>query len=203
MLARNRDSPLMPKDRSSSFVISNRLRCSSESMLYASDAVISGVSVSVSPGTIAPSMRNSGGTPAVRCRSDAFLATICSSRSLRVVTSRFSFVRRRRSVRRRFLQHFLGGRETALQLLQGIAAQRQHPVVDRRALDLTGRRALEDQVLDPRGERHHYVDALAAAVPGAVALEADMAVADVGVQRLVAVELQLKQRFFRQLDLAA
>ena len=72
-LPRNRDSPLIPNEKSSSFVDSKRLRCSSDITLYASWAVTSGVSTSYSLGVIEPSIRNSGGTPAVMCRSDDFL----------------------------------------------------------------------------------------------------------------------------------
>src|SRR5215831_4196154 len=160
-----------------------------------SDAVASGVIASWSPGTIAPSIRNSGGTPAVRCRSDAFLATICSSKSRRVNTDRLSSGFRTGPilVGRRFLEHFLRRRRSALELLERVASQRQHAAVDGGPFDLARRRAFQHELLDARVHRHHLVDAVPAAVAGAVALDAALAVADARRRGLRMVELQLEQ----------
>ena len=65
-------------------VVSNRLRCSFDSTLYASAMHFSGVSTSYSVGVMEPSMRISGGTPAVMCRSEARRCTMSSSSCRRV-----------------------------------------------------------------------------------------------------------------------
>src|SRR5437016_4471871 len=106
-------------------------------------------------------MRNSGGTPAVMWRSEALRWTISSSSWRRVTTGVLSFVDASGPgiprptapvldlVGGGFLEHFLDGRETALQLLQRVAAERQHPLRDRQLLDLIGGSALEHQVTHP------------------------------------------------------
>src|SRR6185436_17416708 len=138
-----------PKLKSSSFVVSKRLRCSSESTLYASPMHFSGVSTSYSVGVIEPSMRSSGGTPAVRCRSEAFRCTMSSS-SCRSVSSGMSSSRSvwgdLQLVGRGFLEHFFHRGDPPPHLHQRVTAQREHPALHRRAFDLDRRRPLQDQV---------------------------------------------------------
>src|SRR6267154_994428 len=83
--ARNRLKPGTPKERSSSFVVSKRFRCSSVSTLYASCCVRLGVSGGCCMGVMEPSIRTWGGTPAEICRSEA-LNLIISSNSWRSET---------------------------------------------------------------------------------------------------------------------
>src|SRR4051812_27025478 len=111
---------------------------------------------------MAPSIRNSGGTPAVMCRSEAFFCTMSSS-SLRSETTMSSSREGglRLFVGGRFLQHFLRRRDAALQLLERVTSQRQHSVLDGDALDLGRRTAVEDGLAQGGGDVHDLVHALA------------------------------------------
>ena len=69
MLARKRESPFTPNDRSSSLCFSKCARCSSVSTVKQSAFVSTGPSAGSFSGTMLPSMRSSGGVPVVMCMS--------------------------------------------------------------------------------------------------------------------------------------
>src|SRR5258706_3228666 len=221
-LARKRDSPLTPNEKCSSLVVSKRLRCSSESRLYARFAVASGDRTSCTVGSIDPSMRYIGGTPAVRCRSDARLGIISSS-SVRRVTTVVHFLSfgpdrtfarpapacgpprspggpRSQLVRGGLLEHFFHRCNATLELLERVTPQRQHALLDGELLDLPGRGAVQHQITHLRGDRQHLVHALAAAVAGVVALDATRAFDERGLLGFGLVDLELAQHLVVELD---
>src|SRR5262249_5553275 len=134
-----------------------------------------------------PSIRYSGGTPAVTCRSDAPFWVMSCSRSRSVTT--FALLctraavagRRLQFVRCRLLEDFRSAGHAALELLQTVPSQREHPFADRRLLDLRRRGPVERQVADAGRHRHHLVDALPSPVAGAAALDAARALGDRGL----------------------
>src|SRR5262245_18872099 len=75
-------------------------------------------------------------------------------------------VRRSQIVGRRLLEHFLGGSDAPLELLQSVTPQSEHALADREPLHLVGRRAVENQVANSRRHRHHFVHTLPAPVTG-------------------------------------
>src|SRR5262245_58885905 len=135
----------MPNEKSSSSVVSNFFRCSSDSTEYASCAVTSGDRISYSEGVMAPSIRNSGGTTSVMCRSDAVRWIMSSSSCLSVVT-RIPFRSASDVVRRRLLEHFLRRGDALPELRDPVHAQRVQALGQRLPLERGRRGAIEDQV---------------------------------------------------------
>ncbi len=83
-LPRKRARFWMPKEKSSSFSVSNRFFWFSVSTEYASDSVSLGVMTSsVDALVMSPSIRSFGRSPATRCRSEASFSIISSSSARR------------------------------------------------------------------------------------------------------------------------
>src|SRR6476620_7845132 len=76
MLPRKRERFFTPNERSSSLSFSNAIFCSSVMIEYARCFVSTGVSGGSLSGMTSPSMRRSGGAPAVMCLSLAPFSTI-------------------------------------------------------------------------------------------------------------------------------
>src|SRR5918997_6259498 len=113
-----------------------------------------------------PWWRIMGGEPAVRWRSEAFRSITCSRTSAKS-KSMVSPIGWR--VRLRDPCHLGNGRDSVLDLLEAVRAQRAHALCDGDLADFLGRGALHREVPDLVRDRHHLVEARAALVAGAAA----------------------------------
>src|SRR5687767_10885940 len=107
-----------------------------------------------------PSIRRSGGAPAVMCMSLAPFSTIA-------LRSWWRFTRRSApcvicsllpSVRHRHAEDFLRRRDALEHLHDARHAKGHHALLDRGLLELCGRRSLEDHLLEAVGEAHDLVE---------------------------------------------
>src|SRR6266511_4934738 len=126
-LPRKRARFWIPKEKSSSFSVSNRFFWFSVRTEYASDSVSLGVSTSsVEAFTMSPSTRSLGRSPATMCRSDASFSIISSSSA-----RRFTGIVQPPSSSRGFLDDFFQGRDALLHLHHAVHAEGQHPLLYR------------------------------------------------------------------------
>src|SRR5579883_3409981 len=165
--ARKRDSPLTPKERSSSLCFSKCARCSSVSTEKQSCFVSTGPSGGSFSGTMLPSMRSSGGVPVVTCMSLAPFSIIVLRSWCRL--TRISLGCVMGLVRHADPHDLLGGGHAVDDLADAADAQGAHAVLDGAELELRGRRALQDHLLEVVGEAHHLVERDPALVSAAVA----------------------------------
>src|SRR5258708_1093547 len=130
----------MPKEKSSSFSVSNRFFWFSVSTEYASDNVSLGVSTSSLVALVmSPSTRSLGRSPATMCRSEASFSIISSRRA-----RRFTGIDQSPSSSGGFLDDFFERRDAFLDLHHAVHAQSQHALRHGEVAQLFGGRALED-----------------------------------------------------------
>src|SRR3984957_4174166 len=197
MFARKRDSPFTPNDRSSSLCFSKCARCSSVSTEKHSCLVSTGPSGESLSGTIDPSIRSSGGEPVVMCMSLAPFSIIVFRSWWRLTFTSAGCVMGLLSPRCLVGHrdaHALFGRGHAVDDLPDAAgAQGAHPVLDGPQLQLGGRRALKDHLLQAVGEAHDLVERDAAFIAAAVAGAAAGALHELGVGDLLGGEAAVLQ----------
>src|SRR5215212_830484 len=120
-----------------------------------------------------------GGEPAVRWRSEAFRSITCSRTSAKSKSIRSPIGWR---VGLRDPCHLGNGRDSVLDLLETVRAQRAHALRDGHLADFVCRRALHRELADLVGDRHDLVQADTALVAGAAAAAA--------ADRLVGLEVE-------------
>src|SRR5262245_38306739 len=118
-----------------------------------------------------PSMRSCGGVLLVMWRSDAPLSII-------TLRSWCSVNCMERSVFHRRAQDLLGRGDALEDLVDAGQAQAGDAAPDHLGLDLGGRGALQDKLLELVDERHHLVERDPAAIPGVAAVLAPAPSAD-------------------------
>src|SRR5215208_2753250 len=110
-----------------------------------------------------------GGEPAVRWRSEAFRSITCSRTSAKSKSIRSPIGWR---VGLRDPCHLGNGRDSVLDLLEAVRAQRAHALRDGHLADVVGGRALDREVADLVRDRHDLVQADSALVARAAAAAA-------------------------------
>src|SRR5919112_344544 len=113
-----------------------------------------------------PWCRIMGGEPAVRWRSEAFRSITCSRTSAKSKSIRSPIGWR---VGLRDPCHLGNGRDSVLDLLEAVRAQRTHALGDGDLADFLGRSALDGELADLVRDGHHLVEPDAALVARAAA----------------------------------
>src|SRR6185369_6153033 len=135
-------------------------------------------------GTIAPSMRKSGGDPVVMCMSLAPFSIMARKSWCRLTFRPSSgFIACSPSVRHRHAQDLFRSRDAFQHLLDSAGAQGRHTELDRRRFQLGARRALQHALFQIIPEAHDFVQRDAALVAGVVAGGAADALHDVALER--------------------
>src|SRR3954466_13866208 len=123
-----------------------------------------------------------GGEPAVRWRSEAFRSITCSRTSAKSKSIRFPIGWRGGL---RDPCHLGNGRDSVLDLLEAVRAQRAHALRDGHLANFVGRRALDRGVTDLVRDRHDLIQADPALVARATAAAAADGLVGLEVERHV------------------
>src|SRR2546426_2194349 len=124
MLARNLESPFIPKEKSNSSVSSNRCFCASVNTEYASCLVSAGVSSEYSSALSTPCTRTIGAEFVVICRSDPPCSVIFLSNSLNAISA----INSSEVLFHRFPRDFFQSSHALPYLFQTTPSERKHPV---------------------------------------------------------------------------
>src|SRR3989338_1270275 len=182
-LQRNRASPWMPNERSSSFSSSYFCFCASLSTLYDRRCVSWGPRTSYCVSCVRrPLIRSCGCVPLVMCRSDAPRSTMSCSRSAMLAAMRSPRRERTRSGQGD-PEDLFDRRRSVDDLQEPRLPQRPHALRLRDRPQLRRLRPLEDRLADLVGDRHDLVDRDPPLHPGEVAGRAALALVELDLAR--------------------